>query len=208
MSGEAFSYVEWRRETIQCQQGILSIMVGRTRKRGNREPNGRLQREKPLTKLQVAQQMPHRRGLPIELVEHERAESQFGRLSLTKKPGSGNEYVISPEQYQAGVQWRKTVMNYRAVLHAPNEFPRSIAGSLVGGGGGSRFMSDEEAHRRKIAYNEAYEAVEGAVGRHCMITLNDATVHERFVEPSRMPQLWAALDVLVGLAYQGRRRAG
>ena len=183
-------------------------MVGRKRKsRAARYPGGQVVREKQLTKLQIAQRMPHRRGLPDDLIEHERAESQFGRLSLTRKPGSGDEFVISPEQYQAGVQWRKTVMSYRAVLHSPTEFPRSIAGALMGGGGGGdRFMSDEEAIRRKSAYDEAFEAVEERAGRHCMITLNDATIHERYVEPYRLDQLRAALDVLVSIAYQARKR--
>lgn len=174
-------------------------MVGRKRKsRVARHPCGQVVREKQLSKLEIAQRMPHRRGLPPELIEHERAESQFGRLRLTK--------VITEDQYLAGVSWRRTVMSYRSVLHSPTEFPRSIAGALLGGGGGDRFMTDDEAIRRKSAYNEAYEAVEEMAGRHCMITLNDATVHERYVEPYRLVQLRAALDVLVDLAYRAKRR--
>lgn len=175
-------------------------MVGRKRKsRAARHPCGQVVREKQLTKAQCAQRMPHRRGLPPELIEHERAGTPFGRLALSK--------IITDQQYLAGENWRRVVMSYRTVLNAPSEFPRSIAGALMGGGGGQSFMTDDEAIRRKSAYNEAHDAIMEEVGIGCLKTLNDATVHERFVEPYRLVQLRAALDVLVSLAYRAKRRA-
>lgn len=175
-------------------------MVGRKRKsRAARHPCGQVVREKQLTKAQIAQRMPHRRGLPLDLIEHERAGTPFGRMRLNN--------AITEQQYQAGEAWRGVVMAYRAVLNAPSEFPRSIAGALMGGGGSGRGMTDEEATRRKSAYNEAHDAIMEEVGIRCLKALNDATVHERFVEPYRIESLLSALDVLVSLAYRARRRA-
>lgn len=196
----AFSYVEWRRETILCQQGALSIMVGRKRKRGYREPSGRAQRQPSISKLDLARQLRHRVGLSDENVIDPRAESQFGRFVLNK--------VITTEQYDAGLRWRGIVMAYRASIDCPSASPKSVAGAVVGGGGGGLILTDDEAHRRKSAYDEAHDTVMERVGIACMRTLNDATVHERHMENWRLVQLRMALDVLVGLAYQGRRRAG
>ena len=174
-------------------------MVGRKRARKYREPSGRVQRDPAVSKLDLARQLKHRAGLSDEDVVDPRAESQFGRFVLNK--------VISPEQYDAGMRWRSIVIAYRAVLQAPSAFPKSVAGAVVGGGGGQSFMSDDEAIRRKSAYNEGYEAVMEFSGMAGMRALTDATVQERFVEPWRLVKLREALDVLVGLAYQGRRRA-
>jgi len=198
LNSNSFQYVEWRRETILCQQGALQIMVGRKRKRGYREPNGRVQREPAISKLDLARQLIHRAGLSDDNVVDPRAESQFGRFVLNK--------VISTEQYDAGVRWRNIVVAYRASIDCPSASPKSVAGAAVGGGGFGMVMSDDEAYRRKSAYDEAHDAVMAQTSIACLRTLNDATVHERHVEPWRMVQLRMALDVLVGLAYQGRRR--
>ena len=175
-------------------------MVGRKRKRGYREPSGRAQRDPAVSKLDLARKLKHRTGLSDKNVVDPRAESQFGRFVLNK--------VISLEQYHAGVRWREVVMAYRASIDCPSASPKSVAGAAIGGGGGGLILTDDEAHRRKSAYDEAHDSIMSRAGMACMRTLNDATVHERHVEPWRMVQLRMALDVLVGLAYQGRRRAG
>ncbi len=174
-------------------------MVGRKRKRGYREPNGRPQREPSISKLDLARHLRHRDGLSDENVVDPRAESQFGRFVLNK--------LITPEQYDAGIRWRSIVMAYRASIDCPSASPKSVAGAVVGGGGGGSVYSDDEALRRKCVYDEAHDAVMESAGMACMRTLNDATVHERHVEPWRLVQLRMALNVLVGLAYQGRKRA-
>jgi hypothetical protein len=148
----------------------------------------------------VARQLRHRAGLSDKDVIDPKAETQFGRFALSK--------VITQEQYDAGTRWRGVVMAYRSVIEAPSAFPKSIAGAVTGGGGGRGHISDDEALRRKSVYNEGYEAVMEYCGMAGMRTLNDATVHERHVEPRRLLKLREALDVLVGLAYQGRRRVG
>jgi len=175
-------------------------MVGRKRSRKYREPSGRVQRDPAVSRINVAKLFPHRRGLSDKDVIDPKAETQFGRFVLHK--------LITQEQYDAGDRWRKTVMAYRSVIEAPCAFPKSIAGAVTGGGGGRGYFSDDEALRRKSVYNEGYEAVMERCGMVGMRTLCDATVHERFIEPGRLNRLREALDVLVGLAYQGRRRAG
>lgn len=192
--------VEWRRETILCQQGALSIMVGRKRKRNcYRERNGQPQRVPRLSQVDIARQMPHRSGLSDKDVIDQKAESQFGRFALHK--------LITQEQFDAGISFRDTVARYRAVINAPSHSPRSIAGAVTGGGGGHGVeMQDEEAIRRKSAYDEMHDSVMEYSGMAGLRVLTDATVHERHIEPWRLVKLREALAVLVGIAYRGKRK--
>jgi hypothetical protein len=94
---------------------VQVIRVGRKRKQGKREPNGRAQRVYENPKAQVAQQ-PHRVLVMAEYREWPEAESRFGRLMLNKH--------ITPAQYEAGVCYRLDVTAYRnVILGAPSPDP-------------------------------------------------------------------------------------
>ncbi len=95
----------------------MQIMVGRPRKTGRREPNGRLQRGWVDTKAQVAAQ-PHRRDVPKSYRKWPEAESMFGRLMLNGK--------ITPAQYVAGRQYAELAERYRAVKGYPPIHPGAM----------------------------------------------------------------------------------
>src|SRR5687768_5485993 len=70
--------LRWSKELIPIRKrGAIWIMVGRPRKIGKRERNGRIARTYENPKAQVANQ-PHRRGVVVQLRECEEAGTEFG----------------------------------------------------------------------------------------------------------------------------------
>lgn len=88
---------------------------GRKRKSGRRTSNGQLVR-KPVDYRSMAEQWPHRIGLPAALRSHERAESEIGRLNLANR--------ISEQEYEAGRRYSVIVGAYLSMANAP----RGMAG--------------------------------------------------------------------------------
>src|SRR5260370_15316092 len=72
----------WTRCRITIRNKDIEIMVGRKRKKGPREPNGRLLRVKAIDPKAVAKSQPHRRGVPVALAHDPKAECMMGRLCL------------------------------------------------------------------------------------------------------------------------------
>lgn len=96
--------------------------IGRTRKTGPREPNGRLarapkpEREDEIMSVALAQRkrlMP--RKTPNDTLRDQRAGDVFGRLLLSAQ--------ISPAQHAAGIAWRDAFLAYASVTGTPLPFP-------------------------------------------------------------------------------------
>jgi hypothetical protein len=92
--------------------------AGRKRRHGRRHSNGRLAVERGETPREIAQRMPHRRGLG-EAVLDQKAESALGRLFLREQ--------ITAEHWVAGSTFRRawgvylsTISPPRSVLMAQN----------------------------------------------------------------------------------------
>ncbi len=167
--------------------GAIS-MAGRKRSRGNREPNGRLQREdKPVDTRLLAAVMPHRRDLPLHSQDDPKAESIFGRLLLKGK--------ITGRQYAAGIRYRDIVLRYRAVMSVPSHTPPSMAGIIVGAWRGGRGLSEEEVADRRDAYNGAFEALESGAGNRGARAVAHVCIFER--EHFDLKVLQCGLNVLV-----------
>src|SRR5690349_25039535 len=89
--------------------------AGRKRKAGNREKNGRVQRERGIDQNLAASEMPHRtaevcylslrRAIPCDKRHDPKAEHPLGRLNLVG--------AISDAQYDAGCRFRDEVIRYR-----------------------------------------------------------------------------------------------
>ncbi len=109
--------VSWSNQTIKLKQGAISIMVGRLRKKGRREANGRVQRVYINPKAQVAAQ-PHRADVPRKSRELPEAESEFGRMLL--------KGWITPAQYEAGKRYAELAARYRAVKGYPPIHPAAM----------------------------------------------------------------------------------
>lgn len=92
----------------------------------------------------MAAMQPHRRGLPEKDRLSEKAISVLGRLNLFGR--------ISDEMLEAGRKYAATVNAYRAVIGAVDPLMQPIPGF-------GRVISDEEAKRRTVAYNDSIEAI-------------------------------------------------
>lgn len=139
--------------------------MGRPRKVGKREKNGRLKRAYVNPLKQVASQ-PHRREAPGRFREFPEAESEFGRLMLNG--------MITPAQYEAGRSYALLVGLYRAVYGIPSPDPRAIdLLSSMGHGAGDTPPEVAVNVRRRyddafIACGEAGEAARKAVNAHAV----------------------------------------
>lgn len=163
-------------------------MVGRKRGRGNREPNGRLQREeKPVDTRLLAAVMPHRRDLPERAQDSPLAESNFGRLLLNGK--------ITGRQYAAGIRYRDIVLRYRAVMSIPSHSPPSMSGIIVGAWRGGRGLSEDDIADRRDAYNAAFEALESGAGNRGARAVAHVCIFER--EHYDLKVLQCGLNVLM-----------
>ena len=144
----------WTRCRVTIRNKDIEIMVGRKRKKGPREPNGRVQRLKALDPKAVAKSQPHRRGVPAALAHDPKAECMMGRLCL-----NGD---ISQTQYEAGVKYRTAVLRYRSVIEAPRASEASMAGVLAGPAGGGAPISERRQIELRNGYMRAFEAIEQA----------------------------------------------
>jgi hypothetical protein len=120
--------------------------VGRKRKLGEREQNGRILREKPEAAELIAKLQPHRLCLPEHLRLDPKAENHMGRLNLIG--------ALSDDQYEAGRRFLQVVSNYRVVIGSPSGASFS-AGMVMGRGE----LCEDECVARKVAYEWAFEAL-------------------------------------------------
>lgn len=179
--------VRWHRETVRVKRGVISIMVGRPRKTGKRERNGRVARTYVNPKAQVAAQ-PHRRGVAREYREYPEAESNFGRMMLR-----GN---ITPAQYEAGMRYAGLVAAFCAVYDAPSPYPHSIDLMRVGVSRGDE-IPPHIAQAIKDRYNAAFEACESA-GRKAQRAVKEYAVRDQLVDGfDVLDLLKMGLDALV-----------
>src|SRR4029079_13625860 len=95
----------------------------RKRKKGLREPNGRVKRTREIDPKTVATRQRHRRGAPDALAHDHKAECIMRRLCWNG--------FISETQYAAGVKYRTAVMRYRASIEAPRASAASMAGAIA-----------------------------------------------------------------------------
>ena len=141
--------ITWSRQSIAIpKRGIVSIMVGRPRKIGKRERNGRMQRPATNPRAQVAAQ-PHRSALPKHARESQEAESVIGRLLLTG--------AITPAQYAAATAYRDLVAEYHASIQAPRSTPAALDLARVGAGHHDG-IADRRAKRAVDRYQDAFIA--------------------------------------------------
>jgi len=162
---EPATRLTWTRCRVTIRNKDIEIMVGRKRKKGPREPNGRVQRVKTIDPKAVAKRQPHRRGVPAALAHDPKAECIMGRLCLNG--------FLSEMQYQAGVKYRTVVMRYRLAIEAPRASAASMAGALAGPSGGGSAISERRQVEIRNAYMRAFEAIErGGAARdvaHCAV---------------------------------------
>lgn len=123
---------------------------GRKRKTTARFPCGKA-REVVTDAKVIALTMPHRRDVPDAVRHDAKAESEIGRMSLRN--------AITTEEYEAARWFSGVVHRYRSLIEAPNPSPPSNAGILVHAPAGQAYIDDDEAERRTVAYNTAYEAL-------------------------------------------------
>lgn len=161
--------IRWSREVIPIRKrGAIWIMVGRTRKIGRREKNGRLARSYENPKAQVAAQ-PHRMGVLAKYRDWPEAESEFGRLLL--RGG------ITRSQYDAGIRFTELCAAMCAVYDAPSPHPHAIDLTRVGVSRG-REMPSEKAKAIITRYNKAFEVCMD-VGRPALRAVKDHVVLDK-----------------------------
>jgi hypothetical protein len=165
----------------------MQIMVGRPRKTGKREPNGRIARVYVNPKSQVASQ-PHRVGVPREYREWPEAGSEFGRMMLRK--------IITPAQYEAGMLFAGLSVAFCAVYDIPSPHPHAMDLTRVGVSLG-REMAPEKAIEIKKRYNRAFDAC-GEAGRKAQMAVKNCAVLDRKIDSFEMrDRLRAGLDKLI-----------
>ena len=141
--------IRWSREIIPVKRkGAIWIMVGRPRKIGKRERNGRIARAYENPKAQVAGQ-PHRQSVAKQFREWPEAESEFGRLLL--RGG------ITRSQYDAGMRFAELSVALCAVYDVPSPYPHAMDLTRVRGCM-SQGMPSERARKIKDAYMAAFDA--------------------------------------------------
>lgn len=180
--------LKWTRETVRNhKRGTIQIMVGRPRKSGRREPNGRIQRAYQNPKAQAASQ-PHRVGVAREYREWPEAGSEFGRMMLRK--------IITPAQYEAGILFAGLSVAFCAVYDVPSPHPHAMDLTRVGVSLG-REMAPEKAIEIKKRYNRAFDAC-GEAGRKAQMAVKNCAVLDRKVDSFEMRDgLRAGLDRLI-----------
>lgn len=169
MPGSAVT--RWTEYCVQTSEGIRKIMVGRKRKTGNREPNGRVQRDRGIDPKAIAQLQPHRRLVPAGVAHDPKAECVMGRLCLNG--------WISETQYQAGVKYRTLVMNYRRVIGAPRSTEASMSGVIVGPWAGGGEMPEDRQIEIRNAYMRAFEALQEHPDNRCARDVSHCVIQDR-----------------------------
>jgi hypothetical protein len=161
-------------------------MVGRTRKKGRREPNGRIARTYVNPKAQVAEQ-PHRMTVHSQYREWPEAETHFGRLMLNRK--------ITPAQYEAGSRYSILAGLYRLYYGIPSPNPRAI--DLLRSMGGYEGMAPDMPKALKRDYDDAFCAC-GNAGNRAQRAVNAHAVFDRVVpDMETLTLLICGLDKLV-----------
>jgi hypothetical protein len=140
----------WTRQSIPLKQGAITIMVGRSRKTGRRQPNGQLARAYVNPRAQVAAQ-PHRASVPRKLRETAEAESEFGRLLLRGQ--------ITPAQFEAGRRYAELCATWRAVKGYPPIHPAAMNLLRTGKGIGAD-VPDHVVRAISDRHNNAFCACE------------------------------------------------
>ena len=180
--------LRWSRELVsEKRKGAIWVMVGRTRKIGKRERNGRIARTYENPKAQVAAQ-PHRRGVVVNLRDREEAESEFGRLML--RGG------ITPAHYEAGIAFIQLCEAVRQVYDAASPNPQAMdLNRRVGFPGPG--MTSEEGQAIKDRYMKAFDKA-GEAGCKAQRTLAPHVIRDEPVtDLQTLEWLRAALDRLV-----------
>lgn len=161
--------IRWSRKIIPIRKrGVIWIMVGRPRKIGKRERNGRIARSYENPKAQVASQ-PHRAGVMAKYREYPEAGTEFGRLLL--RGG------ITRSQYDAGTRFTELCVAMCAVYDVPSPHPRAMNLTNVRGSV-SQGMPSERARRIIDGYNRAFEAC-GDAGRAAQRAVKEHVVLDR-----------------------------
>ena len=160
----------------------MTIMVGRPRKKGRRQPNGQLARAYVNPKQQIMEQ-PHRVVVPLKFRERPEAESEFGRLMLNDK--------ISLAQYEAGRLYADLASRYRVVLDIPPLHP--VGMDLMRSGGRGAGVDPVVARSIKDRYKRAFIACAEA-GNRAQRAVKDHAVFER-----RVPDGYALSLLISGL---------
>jgi hypothetical protein len=191
-----------RTETLKIKHmgRHVKIMVGRKRKQGKRERNGRVQRERTIDPRAIAASMPHRAWLPSDKRHDQKAENPFGSLHLIG--------AITDQQYDAGIKYRDDVKRYRAVIDSPSHSPRALSLDGIAAGPPGYRISDDEAIRRRNAYARAFESVTGYFPR---IVLKSVVIYDKALQSGDLPFLCGALNDLAlhyGLTGSTNRRIG
>lgn len=178
----------WRRELVKIRNGAIWIMVGRRRKAGKRESNGRIARAYEDPKAFVAAQ-PHRAGVMKKLRELPEAGSEFGKLLLTRK--------ITPAQHEAGLQYAGLAEAARRIYSPLPLHPTGIDLNRVSGGGYDGDMPREQAQAIKDRHNKAFEAC-SSVGARAARAVKDHAIMDMPVRDSgSLALLINGLDALV-----------
>jgi hypothetical protein len=179
--------IRWSRQAVAKRNGAIWIMVGRTRKIGKRERNGRIARTYENPKAQVANQ-PHRRGVLVQFREREEAESEFGRLML--RGG------ITPAHYEAGIAFFKLREALRRVYDLASPHPQAMDLKRSKGFPGPG-MTSQEGQAIKDRYMKAFDCA-GAAGCKAQRTLAPHVIRdEPVMDFETLDRLKAALDRLV-----------
>lgn len=161
--------------------------MGRPRKIGKREKNGRIARTYENPKAQVANQ-PHRRGVVVHLRECEEAESEFGRLML--RGG------ITPAHYEAGIAFIRLQESVRRVYDLASPHPQAMDLNLCTGFPGPG-MTSEQGQVIKDRYMKAFDCA-GEAGCKAQRTLAPYVIRdEPVMDFETLDRLKAVLKRLV-----------
>lgn len=180
--------IRWSREFIQVRKrGAMQIMIGRPRKSGQREANGRITRTYVNPKAQVCAQ-PHRILVMAKYRDRPEASSNFGRMMLRG--------VVTPAQFEAGSRYARLAASYRAVWDFPRITPSGI--DLTNPGASvSQGMASEDARKIKERYDAAFERL-GDAGNRAQRVVKDCAVFDRKLDDFvSLDLLRSGLDKLV-----------
>lgn len=176
----------------------LFVMVGRKRKTGKREKNGRIQREKNTDPKIISLTQPHRRGVPADKRHDQRAENPFGRLNLIN--------AVTDAEYDAGIKYRDICLRYRAIISSPNPHPTVVCLDGRRYGSGAE-LTAAQIKTRRDEYMRAFEAIEGYGPR---VVIKSVVIFEKELQAGDLPDLRAGLKGLVkhfGLARTDQRQS-
>lgn len=142
--------------------------------------------------------MPHRTGnvfwldarrqIPADKVHDERASSPLGRFNLVG--------AISDDQYNAGMHYRRDVLQYRRILDI-RPYNQSIAGFGQPCPPMPADLDDDRIGEIRDRYARAFEAVGGDATPAIHRALKHVIIFEEELEPSAFKFLDAGLNKLI-----------